>query len=43
LPDRVRTIATFTIAAVLAWTLLGVGPVAAADPLKVVIIVGPTG
>jgi hypothetical protein len=43
LPDRVRIIATFTIAAVLGWTLLGVGPVAAADPLKVVIIVGPTG
>jgi hypothetical protein len=43
LPDRLRAVATLAVSAVLSWTLLGVAPAAAADPLKVVIIVGPTG
>jgi hypothetical protein len=43
LRDRVRAIAAVAMTTVLGWTLLGVGPAVAADPLKVVIIVGPTG
>ncbi|HYM52843.1 MAG TPA: hypothetical protein VEW45_05075, partial [Candidatus Dormibacteraeota bacterium] len=40
--DRIRTAIVTAITLALAWTVLAVGPVAAAAP-KVVIIVGPTG
>ncbi|HEY7525705.1 MAG TPA: Ig-like domain-containing protein [Candidatus Limnocylindria bacterium] len=43
MPDRLRAIATAALTVALSWTLLGATPAAAADPLKVVIIVGPTG
>jgi hypothetical protein len=44
LRDRFRAIATIALTAALSGTLLGITPAAAAaDPLKVVIIVGPTG
>jgi putative cell wall-binding protein len=42
LRDRIRTAIVTAITLALAWTVLAVGPVAAAAP-KVVIIVGPTG
>jgi hypothetical protein len=43
LPDRLRAVATVALTTVLCSTLLAVAPAAASDPLKVVIIVGPTG
>ena len=44
LRDRFRAITTIAMTAVMGWTLLGAAPAAAvANPLKVVIIVGPTG
>ena len=41
--DRPRAIITTAVSLAMAWTILGIAPTAAADPLKVVIIVGPTG
>ena len=41
--DRPRAIITTALSLAMAWTILGIAPTAAADPLKVVIIVGPTG
>jgi hypothetical protein len=43
LRDRVRVVTTTAVSLAMAWTLLGIAPAVAADPLKVVIIVGPTG
>lgn len=44
LRERLRAVITTTIALSMGWTMLGTVPVAATvDPLKVVIIVGPTG
>jgi Big-like domain-containing protein len=43
LRNRFHVIATVALATVLSGTLLGVAPAVAAAPLKVVIIVGPTG
>jgi hypothetical protein len=43
LRDRLRTVAISVLTLAMSWTLLGVAPAVAADPLKVVIIVGPTG
>jgi len=43
LRDRLRTVTTAAVSLAMAWTLLGIAPAAAATPLKVVIIVGPTG
>ncbi|HET6745720.1 MAG TPA: Ig-like domain-containing protein [Candidatus Limnocylindria bacterium] len=41
--DRLRAVITTAVSLAMAWAALGVTPAAAADPLKVVIIVGPTG
>jgi hypothetical protein len=43
LRDRLRAIITAAVSLAMAWTALGIAPAAAATPLKVVIIVGPTG
>jgi hypothetical protein len=43
LRDRLRTVTTTAVSLAMAWTLLGIAPAVAATPLKVVIIVGPTG
>jgi hypothetical protein len=43
LRDRPRAVITIALSLAMAWAALGVAPAAAADPLKVVIIVGPTG
>jgi hypothetical protein len=43
LRDRFRAAATAALGGALLWTAMGIAPAAAATPLKVVIIVGPTG
>ncbi|HKO34784.1 MAG TPA: Ig-like domain-containing protein [Candidatus Limnocylindria bacterium] len=43
MPDRIRSALTLAVGLAMAWTVLGTVPVEAANPLKVVIIVGPTG
>ncbi|HYN65070.1 MAG TPA: Ig-like domain-containing protein, partial [Candidatus Limnocylindrales bacterium] len=43
LRDRLRAVTTAAVCLAMAWTVLGIAPAAAATPLKVVIIVGPTG
>jgi hypothetical protein len=43
LRDRTRSAFTLAVGLAMAWSVLAAAPVAAADPLKVVIIVGPTG
>jgi hypothetical protein len=43
LRDRLRAVTTAAVSLALAWTVLGIAPATAATPLKVVIIVGPTG
>jgi hypothetical protein len=45
LRDRLRAVTTVAVSLAMAWTVLGVAPApaAAATPLKVVVIVGPTG
>jgi hypothetical protein len=43
LRDRLRAVTTTAVSLAMAWTVLGIAPAVAATPLKVVIIVGPTG
>jgi hypothetical protein len=43
LRDRLRAVITAAVSVAMAWTMLGIAPAVAATPLKVVIIVGPTG
>jgi hypothetical protein len=43
LRDRLRAVTTTAVSLAMAWTVLGIAPAAATTPLKVVIIVGPTG
>ncbi|HEX6474640.1 MAG TPA: Ig-like domain-containing protein [Candidatus Limnocylindria bacterium] len=41
--DRTRSALTLAVGLAMAWSIFTTAPVSAADPLKVVIIVGPTG